>query len=132
MKALDTNIIVRFLVSDDELQTQKVFEIFKNAELEKNHLFIPLLVVIEVIWVLESVYEISRNEIINAIKNLSLLPFIKIEKNDAIQNFLRNAELTNFDLSDLLIAYSAKNEKCENILTFDKKASRHEFFELVN
>ena len=32
---------------------------------------------------------------------------------------------------DLLIAYSAKNEKCENILTFDKKASMHGFFELV-
>ena len=32
MKAVDTNILVRFLVGDDALQTEKVYRIFKDAE----------------------------------------------------------------------------------------------------
>ncbi len=131
MKALDTNIIVRFFVADDQVQTKKVYEIFKSAEIKKTPLFITILVILETIWVLESVYKISRTNIIAVFRNLSLLPFIKFEKNDVIQSFLQNAEKTSFDLSDLLIAYSSKNEKCKSILTLDKKASKHEFFELV-
>ncbi|MBL0700185.1 MAG: hypothetical protein JJV92_04825 [Desulfosarcina sp.] len=84
MKAIDTNILIRFLVGEDEIQAQKVYSIFKKTESEKKELFVPLLVVLEMIWVLESVY----------------------------------------DLSDLLIAHSAKVNGCEAVITFDKEASK--------
>ena len=59
MKAIDTNILIRFLIGDDELQAKKVYAIFKKTELEKKELFVPLLVILEMLWVLESVYEIQ-------------------------------------------------------------------------
>lgn len=131
MVALDTNILVRFLVADDEMQTQKVYGIFKHAETDKTQLFVSQLVLLETIWVLESAYDRSRVEIINAIESLILLPFLKFEKHDAIHNFISSSKSFDFDLSDMLIAYSAKYEKCDAVLTFDKKASKHELFELV-
>jgi len=47
MKALDTNILVRFLTNDDAVQAKKVYQLFKNAEAKREHFFVPLLVVLE-------------------------------------------------------------------------------------
>lgn len=131
MKGIDTNILVRFLVGDDEIQAKKVYNIFKKAESSKKELFVPLLVIFELIWVLESVYEIARNEILDCIGDLMLMPILKFEHQSALQNFTRKAGDNSYDLSDLLIAQSARNQGCETVITFDKKASKYDLFELA-
>ena len=131
MKALDTNVLVRFLVKDDKHQAQIVYDIFKQAEAGKNIFWISLLVVIETIWVLDSVYAIPREEILNSFSELLLMPILKFEAQPTIQRFLHLAPNYPIDLSDLLIACAAKLSGCERILTFDKRASKFELFELI-
>lgn len=131
MKGVDTNILVRFLVRDDEQQAMKVYEIFKTAEAEKNQLFVPLLVVLDLIWVLGSAYEASRTEILDSIRDLLSMPILKFEHQSALQQFIAAACGNTYDLSDLLIAHSAKINGCETTLTFDKKGSQYELFELA-
>ena len=131
MKGIDTNILVRFLVGDDELQAQKVYNIFKKAESGKNELFVPLLVVLELVWVLESVYKIKRSEILESISELLLMPVLKFEHQSALQQFTHSAQGNCYDLSDLIIAYSAKEQGCQSVITFDRKASKHPIFELA-
>jgi len=72
MKALDTNVIVRFLVKDDERQTKIIYRRFKQVEADKEVFFVPLLVVLETIRVLESVYEIPGRSLLVPVKRLSL------------------------------------------------------------
>jgi len=131
MKGIDTNILIRFLIGDDELQAKKVYKIFKKIEFEKNELFVPLLVILELIWVLESVYEISRTDIIESISELMLMPILKFEHQSALQQFTHAAQGNKYDLSDLLISHSAKSQGCESVITFDKKASMFTLFELA-
>lgn len=131
MKGIDTNILVRFLVGDDELQAKKVYNIFKKAEENKNELFVPLLVILELVWVLESVYQIKRKEIIDSISDLILMPILKFEHQTALQKFIYAAPKNSYDLSDLIIAHSAKEQGCKSVMTFDKKASKYNLFELV-
>jgi len=131
MKGIDTNILVRFLVGDDELQAQKVYKIFKKAESSKDELYVPLLVILELTWVLESVYEIPREEIVDSIRELLLMPILKFEHQAALQQFTQVAQGNKYDLSDLIIAYSAKEQGCESVITFDKKASKFYLFEIV-
>ena len=131
MKGVDTNILIRFLIGDDEQQAKKVYNIFKKAESEKNELFVSLLVVLELIWVLESVYEISRTEILDSVSELLLMPILKFEHQSALQQFTLSAQGNKYDLSDLLIAHSAKIQGCKTVLTFDKKASKFKLFELA-
>jgi len=131
MKGIDTNILIRFLIGDDELQAKKVYNMFKKAESEKNELFVPLLIILELIWVLESVYEIHRTEILESISELTLMPILKFEHQSVLQEFTHSAQGTRYDLSDLLIAHSAKTQGCESIITFDKKASKFNLFELA-
>ena len=131
MKGVDTNILVRFLVRDDEQQAMKVYEIFKTAEEAKDQLFVPLIVVLELIWVLASAYEASRIEILDSIRDLLSMPIFKFEHQSALQQFIAAASGNTYDLSDLLIAHSAKINGCETTLTFDKKGSQYELFELA-
>ena len=131
MKGIDTNILIRFLTGDDELQAKIVYNICKKAESEKKELFVPLLVILELIWVLESVYEISRTEILDSISELILMPILKFEHQSALQQFTRSAQDNSYDLSDLLIANAAKAQGCETVITFDKKLSKSNLFELA-
>ena len=131
MKAIDTNILIRFLVGDNELQAKKVYSIFKEAESKKKELFVPLLVVLEMIWVLESAYDIARTEILDSISDLLLMPIFKFDQPSALQQLIHSAQGNTYDLSDLLIAHSAKANGCEAVITFDKKASKFKLFELA-
>jgi len=131
MKALDTNVLIRFLVRDDERQAEIIYRVFKQAESDKEVLFVPLLVVLETVWVLESVYKISRQEILDSINELILMPILEFEAQLAIINFVSSARESKIDLSDLLIAHSARFSGCECVLTFDKRASDFGLFELL-
>jgi predicted nucleic-acid-binding protein len=131
MKALDTNVLVRFLVRDDEQQSEAVYRKFKQTEANKEVLFIPVLVVLETVWVLESVYEVTRQEILDSIDPLLLMPILEFEVQSAIRSFVASARENKTDLSDLLIAHSARFAGCECVITFDKRASNLELFELL-
>ncbi|MBE8232425.1 MAG: type II toxin-antitoxin system VapC family toxin [Endozoicomonadaceae bacterium] len=131
MIAVDTNILVRFLVGDDTKQANKVYRLFKKIEGEKNELFIPTVVILELIWVLESVYEIARSDILDSISQLMLMPIFQFENPAVIQNFISEAQKAKLDLSDLLIVHSAKISGCKIVLTFDKKASKYKYFDLL-
>ena len=131
MKALDTSVLVRFLVRDDEQQSEAVYRKFKQTEADKEVLFIPALVVLEAVWVLESVYEATRQEILDSIDQLLLMPILEFEVQSAIRSFVSSARENKTDLSDLLIAHSARFAGCECVITFDKRASNLELFELL-
>ncbi len=69
MKALDTNVLVRFLVRDDEKQARAVHRMFSRAEQGGETFYIPALVLLETIWVLESAYDIGRGLFLDFIED---------------------------------------------------------------
>ena len=131
MKALDTNVLVRFLVKDDEQQAKTVCRLFKQAESKAEAFFIPILVVLETVWVLEAVYETTRQEILDSIDELLMMPILEFEAQSAIRSFISSARENKTDLSDLLIAHCAKYSGCDSVITFDKRASKLGLFELL-
>lgn len=132
MKALDTNVLIRFLVKDDPKQANTVYRLFKRAESDRQEFWVPLVVILETIWVLESVYQISRQEAVDSIADLLRLPVLKFEAQGAVQAFVHSARNSRVGLSDLLIAQSSKYSGCESVLTFDRLATRYTFFELIH
>jgi len=131
MKALDTNVLVRFLVMDDEKQARIVRDLFKQAEANQQVLFVPLLVMLEMVWVFESVYDISRNHILDALQKLLLMPILSFDAQEVLQHVIQSARNGSEDLADLLIAHAAVQSGCSTVLTFDKKASTFKLFQLL-
>lgn len=131
MTALDTNVLVRFLVRDDEKQARIVYDRFKQAESAREVLFVPLPVVLETLWVLESAYKKSREEILDALDELKSMPILEFEKTSILQSLVSEGRTSKSDLSDELIALAAKSCGCSGCLTFDKKAAQSPFFRLL-
>lgn len=129
MMALDINVLIRFLVKDDEQQSQVVYKLFKQAEVKQEALFVPLLVILETIWVLQSVYDIIDETILSALNELLLMPVLMFEAPAVIQGFIASSREVKLDLSDILIAHSARFSNCKSVYTFDKKAARFKYFE---
>ena len=131
MKALDTNILIRFLVQDDEEQANKILQLFSKTEQLNQSLYVPLLVILEVIWVLQSAYNTSRQDIIMAITTLLQMSVLEFENQSTLRKFITSANNHSYDLSDILISHSALAATCETTLTFDKRASKFELFTLL-
>ncbi len=93
MIAIDTNVMIRFLVRDDKEQAEIVYKTFKRAEKKKDVLFIPMVVVLEVIWVLESVYSIERQEILDSFEALLSLSVLEFESHPTVRRFIGLAHL---------------------------------------
>ncbi len=131
MNALDTNILIRFLTQDDVKQANLVLSLFSKAEKTNEQFYVSIVVVMEMIWVLESVYIIPRNELLDVLATLLLMPVLKFEHNATIRDFINSAYDNQYDLSDILIAQCANKNSCTTTLTFDKKAAKFDFFQLL-
>jgi len=131
MTAVDTNILVRFLVRDDERQAEAARKRLKQAEARRERLQIPLLVVLETIWVLESAYDKTRSEILDSIRDMRQMPVFDFEADGVIEGFLNDGPKYRADLADILIAHSAEAIGCDAGITFDKAAAKLPFFSLL-
>lgn len=131
MTALDTNLIVRFLVRDDEQQAETARKRLKQAEKDRERLLVPLLVVQETIWVLESAYNKTRSEILDSIRDMRQMPVFEFEADGVVERLLGDAGKSKADLADILIAHSAQATGCEDGLTFDKSAAKLPFYNLL-
>ena len=83
MKALDTNVIIRFLLNDDKTQAHKVKAIFERAEKTGEQYFVTTPVVLETVWVLSAVYDFSRHEVLHALELLTEMPILDFDDFDA-------------------------------------------------
>jgi predicted nucleic-acid-binding protein len=129
LKSLDTNTIIRFLIKDDEAQTKQVHRLFLDAEERGSILFLSSVVLLETIWVLDSVYRCPRQEIIAAIENLTKMPIIHFENRDTVISFCQSSQ--EIDLADLLIGFISRDAGCDTTLTFDRKAAKSNLFSLI-
>ncbi len=131
MIAVDTNVIVRFLVCDDERQAAAARKRLKEAEARRERLKIPLLVVLETIWVLESAYDKTRAEILAALAEMRQMPVFDFEADNVIDGLLTDGPKSKADLADIMIAHAAQASGCEACITFDKTAAKLAFFSLL-
>ncbi len=131
MKSLDTDVIIRFLVNDDNKQSEMVKSLFLKAEKDNESFFICNPVILEVLYVLDSVYEYQRSEILDAFESMLMMKILVFENQDALQHLINFGRKTKIELEDLLVGVISRENGCDTALTFDRTASRSNLFKLV-
>ncbi len=116
MRAVDTNIIVRYLTGDDPQQAEKARALIGQAPV-----FVPRTVLLEVEWVLRGVYAFPVARIIPALRALAGLPGVTIEDSVLAAKAMDWAE-AGMDFADALHLAGAAD--CEAFVTFDKRFAR--------
>lgn len=115
MRAIDTNVVVRFLTNDDPQQGAVA-----RGVVEDGDVFIPTTVLLETEWVLRSAYGFEAAQIIRALRGLAGLPGIVVEAPSLLAQALDWME-QGMDFADAL--HLSGSERCSAFLTFDRRLS---------
>lgn len=123
MSAVDTNVLVRYYVRDDEEQFEKALKIFQQATIQYP-IYINHIVLTEWVWVLTRAYKIPKKSILEELEIMLESKEIELEGKQTIRSAIKEFKHSKADFSDCLI--SAKNQTASKAptYTFDKKASR--------
>ena len=116
MRAIDTNVLVRFLVRDDESQARRAFNLVAAGDL-----FVPTTVVLETEWVIRRLYGYSPKATAAALRQFLGAPGLSLEAPELVAQALDGLE-RGLDFADALHLASARH--CESFFTFDRKLAR--------
>ena len=124
MLGIDTNVLVRFLVRDDESQFEKARKLIKREIAAGRRVFVSQLVLLETEWVLRSRYNMSKIEIIEVISSLLDATDVQFEDEAAIEAALFIWRDSAADFADCLIGSRNKRLGCRATATFDARAAK--------
>jgi len=117
--ALDTNVLVRFLVEDDEVQTAHATALIKRAVENDERLFVPDIVLCETAWVLGTRYKIPRREVAAVLRRLMGTRHLAFGSADLVVRALDAFAAGKGDFADYLIREQAAAAGCTTVATFD-------------
>lgn len=124
MLGIDTNVLVRFLVRDDETQFEKARRLIKREVAAGRRVFINQLVLLETEWVLRSRYAVSKNQIIEIFSGLLNSTDVKFEDESVIEEAVFIWKEAVADFADCLIGAKNRRLGCRAMATFDARASK--------
>jgi len=119
---LDTNVLVRFLVQDDPDQARAAQAVI--AELtETAPGFVCREVLVELVWVLERAYGLSRPDIAQALDGLLEARELRVEGADRAAIAIDRYRKGGPGFADQMIALAGQQAGCRATVTFDRKAA---------
>jgi len=113
VRAIDTNVIVRFLTNDDKRQAEAA-----RTAIAAGDIFVPVTVLLETEWVLRSAYGFDPNQIVKSFQGLAGLPTITVEEPGRLARAIEWMR-QGMDFADAL--HLAKADGCTVFLSFDRK-----------
>jgi predicted nucleic-acid-binding protein len=132
MIGLDTNVLLRYLLGDDQAQTLQATEIVERRLTEQDPGFVSFVSVLEIVWVLGSLYKRTRWEIADHIEMILAADTLEVQNEQEVYEAvvaLRNG-LGTFE--DALIGSIGIWRGCSATLTFDQNAAKRlNGFELI-
>ena len=124
MPALDTNVLVRYLVQDDEAQLAAARRLMRKSVRAGQALFVPITVTLELEWVLRSSFEVSKDRVMEILSTLFSAAELTFESERALEVALHLYRNGSADFADCLhIALAAQAGELP-LWTFDKRAGR--------
>jgi predicted nucleic-acid-binding protein len=128
MIALDTNVLVRFLVADDPVQSAASSRLIERAIARDESLYLSELVICETVWVLAGSYRVPRQRIIAMLRDLLRARHLVFSAPERLSRALDAFEKGKGDLADYLIREDASRAGYATVATLDKVLWREEGF----
>lgn len=124
MLGIDTNVLIRFLVRDDEAQFEKARRLIRREIAAGRRVFVSQLVLLETEWVLRSRYGLQKTEIVATVSGLLDANDVQFEDEPAIEEALFVWKDRAVGFADCLIGARNKRLGCSATATFDAKAAK--------
>jgi predicted nucleic-acid-binding protein len=126
---LDTNVLVRYILEDDDAQSPEAIRVVESCT-EDEPAFVSMVALAETYWVLRRTYRFSRVAALKVVEQLLEAREIMVEGEETVSRALRLAR-KGADFADALIADTADLFGCDRVVTFDRRAAGTKPFELL-
>lgn len=124
MAALDTNVLVRFVVQDDAVQGKAAARLIRSGVQAGKPVFVPVTVVLEFEWVLRSAFGFDKAAVLHALSRLLGSFELGFESEGAVEAAVAQYERRTADFADCLHAALASQAGQAPLWTFDKAAAK--------
>lgn len=122
MIGLDTNVLLRYLVRDEEDAYVRAVDVMSKLAPDRPG-FVTQVVMAELYWVLSRTYRYSREDILRAIRGLVETPALEFDDGEGVVRALTLAE-GGADFADALIQGTMELFGVSETVTFDPTAAR--------
>jgi predicted nucleic-acid-binding protein len=116
---VDTNVLLRFFVADDERQHKAATKRFLAMEKAGEKALVSPLVIAEMVWGLRSIYGYQRADIVRVVDALLEGTVFEVDDRGVVTAALKAYRAGGPDLADLLIVEIARSRGARVVLTFD-------------
>jgi len=120
MNAVDTNVLARFFINDEDDSEAAKQRPAAIAALS-GAVFVPVSVILEFEWVMRGFYELSRKDIQRIFESLCGLENVQVEDRGIVLAAL-NAYQQGLDFADAL--HLARADFCSTFLSFDLRLKK--------
>ncbi|MGH8504096.1 MAG: PIN domain-containing protein [Gammaproteobacteria bacterium] len=124
MAALDTNVLVRYLVEDDVSHSAAAKRLIRSAVRNNETLFVPVTVALELEWVLRSRFGFAKSEVVLALSRLLSSVELSFGSEAAVEVALALYQRSAADFSDCVHVALAHSAGQTPFWTFDKAAAK--------
>ncbi|MFH0728138.1 MAG: PIN domain-containing protein [Pseudomonadota bacterium] len=124
MRFVDTNIFLRFLVNDDPAKADACEAMFRSAIAGEETLFTSEMVIAEIVWVLESYYELKKCDIRKSVEKILNTRNLNCPNREIIINALSLYDEKNMDYIDAYNAFVLKLHEISELYSYDKHFDR--------
>lgn len=124
MPGLDTNVLVRWLVEDDDRQTLRAQKLFEAARSSQASLFVPVTVMLEIEWVLRSRYQFDKATVLGAFNALLETQELEFQDEAALERAMHLYRSGLAEFADCVHAGICAAAGRAPMWTFDERAAR--------
>jgi predicted nucleic-acid-binding protein len=120
MRAVDTNVLIRYLVPDDLAQRVLSENFFEACRAKQEPVLITVPVLCEFMWVMERGYGQTKSELIGFLEKVFGLGLIRFDCETAVRQAFQRYRRGRASLADYLIGELAAQAGCRDTVTFDR------------
>jgi predicted nucleic-acid-binding protein len=121
---IDTSVILRFLVKDDDLKSKAVEKLLLTASGRGIVLHILPVTMLEIVWVLEKVYKFGKKEIRELAEAIISTPKLKVEMGHVFLKALKVYDEKNVKFADAVMGYWGLEKGISIAYSYDEKDFR--------
>jgi len=117
---VDTNILVRHLTSDPPARAKRATAFLRDS----HELILTDLVLAEMVYVLESFYEVSRQDVARMARSLLAFPSIETADHELLLRAVEIYEVLRLDFAEAYLSALAEMSDVRRVASFDRQIDR--------
>jgi predicted nucleic-acid-binding protein len=123
MSSATGTVLVRYIMQNDAQQAALANKLIEGLT-EASPGYISLVAIVEMVWVLESAYDLTRQQVTAALRNLLAVNVLKVDRVAVVASALRTYAEGTADVAGCLIERSSARAGCRCTMTFDRAAAK--------